>query len=473
MRPAAPSRSLAAALALAVIGAGSLRAPAAAQEQESEQPLPTFGLATVITKVVDQNPLVRAYEMDVQRAQLDVDQLEGFWALPQVNFDSYSGVVPAARGNVVESPDTANDLDNLGPFYRFSVGVALPLYTFGRLEHGARAARNLVSVRDAEGDKARDDLTLEAIRAYWGVLAGAELLEVMTDMTDSYDDLIEQANEKEEDGTIDPNDAYEIKSSRFDIRQAFLASVETERLVKRSLAMFLELPPGQDYALDPSPTPAVAVSIDDLSALQVAAAEQHPQLRALRSAVGALEEVMEVERANRWPLILVGGGFSWAHSPNRDAQDNPFVFDEFNYTRVAAAFNVRWDLNFAKHDLNIMRRKLERDATDARRRALQMRVDIEVHEALERVLRQEQLLAAARESRRESRRWLRAAADDFDLGIGEAQPLIKAYRADYRLQAAVIQSEYDLNVAVAELALVIGGMNSYLEWVADGQIALD
>ena len=62
---------------------------------------------------------------------------------------------------------------------------------------------------------------------------------------------------------------------------------------------------------------------------------------------------------------------------------------------------------------------------------------------------------------------------DFDLGIGEAQPLIRAYRADYRLQATVIQSEYDLNVALAELALVLGDMSSYLTWVADGQIALD
>ena len=148
-------------------------------------------------------------------------------------------------------------------------------------------------------------------------------------------------------------------------------------------------------------------------------------------------------------------------------------FDEFNYTRIAAAFNVRWDLNFAKHDLNYMRRKLDRDATDARRKALQMKVNIEVHEALGQVLTQSQLLEAARASRRESRRWLRTAGDDFDLGIGEAQPLIRAYRADYRLQATVIQSEYELNVALAELALVLGDMSSYLTWVADGQIALD
>ncbi len=457
---------------LSVLALGTVVPDAAAQEATSA-PVKTFGLAAVITKVVDGNPLVRAQRYDIQRAQIDVDELEGFWALPQVSFSSLSGVVPAARGNVVQSPDTSNDIDNLGPFYNFSVNAVLPLYTFGRLKHGAAAARKVVSARYAEGDKVRDDLTMEAVRAYWGVLVGEDLVELFTGMRDSYGDLIEQAEEKEETDDIDPNDVFEIKSAQYDIDMAYLTSVETLGLVRRSLGDFLELRPGEEYELTGAKTPAIGLSLDDLGALQARAAQRHPQLRALASAVSALEEAMQVERSNRWPIILVGGGFGWARSPNRDSQDNPFVFDEFNYTRIAAAFNVRWDLNFAKHDLNYMRRKLDRDAMDARRKALQMKVNIDVHQALGHLLTQSQLLEAARKSRRESRRWLRTAADDFDLGIGEAQPLIRAYRADYRLQGTVITSEYELNVALAELALVLGDMSSYLKWVADGQIAFD
>ncbi len=466
------TRPIAAVGILTLLALGTV-VPGAAAQEATGAPARTFGLAAVITKVVESNPLVRAQRYDIQRAQIDVDELEGFWAIPQVSFSSLSGVVPAARGNVVQSPDTSNDIDNLGPFYNFSVNAVLPLYTFGRLKHGAAAARNVVNARYAEGDKVRDDLTIEAVRAYWGVLTGDALVELTTEMRDSYGDLIEQAEEKEETSDIDSNDVFEIKSAQYDIDSAYLTSVENAGLVRRSLGDFLELLPGEEYQLTESDTPAINLSLDDLGALQVRASQRHPQLRALASAVSALDEAMLAERSNRWPVILVGGGFGWARSPNRDSQDNPFVFDEFNYTRIAAAFNVRWDLNFAKHDLNYMRRKLERDAVDARRKALKMKVNIDVHQALGHVLTQAQLLDAARGSRRESRRWLRTAADDFDLGIGEAQPLIRAYRADYRLQATVIQSEYDLNVALAELALVLGDMSSYLTWVADGQIALD
>ena len=201
--------------------------PDAAAQEGTSAPVKTFGLAAVITKVVDSNPLVRAQRYDVQRAQIDVDELEGFWALPQVSFSSLSGVVPAARGNVVQSPDSSNDIDNLGPFYNFSVNAVLPLYTFGRLRHGAAAARNVVSARYAEGDKVRDDLTIEVVQAYWGVLTYDDLVEVTTEMRDSYGDLIAQAEEKEEADDIDPNDVFEIKSAQYDIDMAYLTSVET------------------------------------------------------------------------------------------------------------------------------------------------------------------------------------------------------------------------------------------------------
>ena len=46
------------------------------------------------------------------------------------------GVVPAAKGTIFDSPDTARDLDDLGPFVRFRLDATLPLYTFGRLTSG-------------------------------------------------------------------------------------------------------------------------------------------------------------------------------------------------------------------------------------------------------------------------------------------------------------------------------------------------
>lgn len=448
-------------------------ANASGQEpQPGASAAPSLGLAAVLARAVDTNPLMRAHRLDVARAEVDLDQWQSFWSLPEVRLDSYTGVVPGARGDIFNSPDTSSDLNDLGPFVKGQIGFAIPVYGFGRLRHGTAAARGVVDAKLSESQRARDELSREVIRTYWGALAAGRAFDIAEGMRSSYAELVEQADEKLDSGDIDPNDAWEIRAGRYDIDAVYLQTRETGRLLREALATLMGLG-SNAYQLRDDGIPTVLLTRDALPALQAMAMQDNPQLGALTAAAGALDEAMGLSRSNRWPLILIGGGFGFARSSARDDQKNPFAYDEFNFTRVGAAVNVRWDLNFARHSLDVARRRIERDATLARRQALQMSVEIDVTRALEAVLRNVELLATAAETRLETRRWLRSAADDFDLGIGEAQPLIKAYRADYRLQQEVVKREYELMVSLAELAFVIGDLSSYLQWIADGQVVLD
>ncbi|HJO04346.1 MAG TPA: TolC family protein [Acidobacteriota bacterium] len=457
-------------LAIALLAATS----ASGQEpQAPTAPAGRLGLAAVLARVVDSNPLMRAHRLDVARAEVDLDQWQSFWSLPEIQLDSYSGVVPGARGDIFNSPDTSSDLNDLGPFFKGQIGFAVPVYGFGRLRHGTAAARGVVDAKASESQRARDELSKEVIRTYWGALSAGRAFAIAEDMRSSYDELVEQADQKLDEGDIDPNDVWEIRAGRYDVDAVYLETRQTERLLRDALATLMGLDSGNAYELADDGMPEVALTRAALPALQAAAMQRNPQLRALASAAGALDEAMELSESNRWPLILIGGGFGFARSSARDDQKNPFAYDEFNFTRVGAALNVRWDLNFARHSVDVARRRIERDATLARRQALQMSIEIDVIRALEGVLKNVELLEVVRDTRRETRRWLRSAGDDFDLGIGEAQPLIKAYRADYRLQQEVVKREYELMVSLAELAFVIGDLSSYLQWIADGQVVLD
>lgn len=455
-------------------GPGSQQEQAAAEASPpAEEAVRAISLPAAVQRAVANNPLTRAVRLDVQRRQLDVEQVENFWSNSSFQLNSLSGVVPAARGDIFQSVDTANDINNFGPFYRLDVTAALPLYTFGRLRNAANAARAAVNAEQGQADRTRDELTREVVGAYWGLVAARQSLELAREMGDSYQELLDEVDEKLADNAIDPNDAYEVRAARFDIESVRLDVIENHRVLQGALAELLGEDPSTPYQPTEEAPPAVELGREDLDRLQAIAMRLHPQLRALESAVGALEAGMDVAKANRWPVFLVGATFGIAQSPNRDDQDNPFVYDEFNYRRLGAALNIRWDLNFARHRIDLMKRKVERDATDARRQALQMRVSIEVQRALERVLKNIELVASAEQTRRTTRRWLRTSFDDFDLGIGEAQPLIRAYRADYRLQGLIIETQYELNVSLAELAFALGDFHTYVRWIADGRVALD
>lgn len=448
--------------------------PETAEDVLVDGPLRAISLAGAVRVAVDRSPLVFATRLDARKAELEVERIANFWALPQLSFSGLAGIVPAARGDIFNSPDTANDINNLGPFFRGEVGLAVPIYTFGRLEHGANAARAGVEALREKGERTRDEFEMEVVRGYWGLRAAQETLEIFGEMRSLYyNDLLPEVDERFDDADIDPNDAYEIRSARYDIDSAWHEVVEQYRVLQRALADALGEPENSAFALAELTVPRILIGEDDLPRLQVMAATRNPQLRALAAAVTGLEEAMKLERSERWPIIGVGGGFSLAHSPARDDQSNPFIYDEFNFRRLGVALNVRWDLNFARHRIDYLKRQFDRDATAARRDALREKIEIDVHRALERVLKYRDLVDSAIESRAVSRRWLRTALDDFDLGLGEAEPVIKAYRQDYRLQAAIVETQYRLHVSLAELALATGEIHTYLQWVDDGQVALD
>ena len=58
------------------------------------------------------------------------------------------------------------------------------------------------------------------------------------------------------------------------------------------------------------------------------------------------------------------------------------------------------------------------------------------------------------------------------MGIGEPTPAIKAYRIYYNLWASEIKKKYELNVAIAKLAFVMGDLTYYTRWLKNEKITI-
>ena len=461
-------------VALTMVAALAPMSPDAARGQTGNPPrVRELDAVAAVQLALATNPMSRAQDLRIERARMDVRQVESYWQLPQLSFEGLTGLVPEARGDIFNSPDTSSDLDGLGPFVRFSVEFGLPIYGFGRLKHASAAARSSLGAQESSSEQVRNELSLNVARAYWSLVAARRALDLATDLRDSYAELLAEVDAKLAEDAIDENDAFEIRSARYDIDKSYLDATESHTLARQALAELLGVPVDERIEPTGTETPTIAISAETLAQLLDRARARHPQLRALRSAVAGLDAAVGVERAQRWPLFLVGGFFGLAESGVRADQTNPFAFDEFNYRRAGAALNMRWDLNFARHRLDAVKRRLERDATAAEAEALALKVELDVGRGLARVLKNRDLLDSARETRRDTRRWLRTASDNWDLGIGETQPLIKAYVADYRLQGLVIDTQYQLDLSVAELAFAMGDFHSYLRWITDGEVSLE
>ena len=434
-----------------------------------------LSIADAIRLGLASNPLARAQKLEVDAAQVDVDQIESRRYLPQLRLGARSGVVPEARGDVLFSPDKADDLGGLGPFVQFELQAIEPLYTFGKLANAVRVARSGLLAQSSKRDALHNELVVQIVKSYWGLAAAISAREVAEEMRQSYTTLLEEVRERLQDvsSEIDDTDVFEVESRGFDIEKLYLESIDRVELLGEALNLLVGRDVGSTVTVSEAPPPVLETDAEVLPELVAKAGQINPQLRAVTSLVAALDARMDLQNSQRLPTVFLAAGFSVARAGNRVDQTNPFVLDEFNYRRVGLHLGLQWDLNFVRHNLEYQKAKIERDAAAARAEALRGKMMLDVHRAFRDAAKNQALVEEARRSRRSANRWLRLAFDNWDLGIGEIERLLKAYEASYRLQGQAIEREYELNVSLGRLAVAIGDSDLYLQWIDDGKVALD
>jgi outer membrane protein TolC len=220
------------------------------------------------------------------------------------------------------------------------------------------------------------------------------------------------------------------------------------------------------------PPPTVAIDESGSAAVAARAVEAHPEVRAMVAATGVLAAKVELQRRSRNPVVFLAGGVGYAHAGNRDEQDNPWVNEDFNYTRIGAEIGMKWDANLDRKGLDVSEALAEQRALLEQLEVLRSKVGVEVRRALREVQRTRLLVDSARTSLKAAKSRLRLVLDNWETGVGEVTNVIDAYEKYYRLRVEEPQREYELNVALARLGFVLGDVNLYLGWVHDGKVSL-
>ena len=236
--------------------------------------------------------------------------------------------------------------------------------------------------------------------------------------------------------------------------------------------MVLNLPGEDEPALVHEPPPLVEIDEGRTAEVVARAVEAHPEVRAMTAATRVLAAKVELQRRSRNPVLFLAGGVGYAHAGNRDEQDNPWVNDDFNYTRIGAEIGMKWDANLYRKNIDVSEALAEQRALLEQLEVLRSKVGVEVRRALREIQRTRALLDSARTSLKAAKSRLRLVLDNWETGVGEVTEVIDAYEKYYRLRVEEPQREYDLNVALARLGFVLGDVNLYLGWVHDGKVSL-
>lgn len=422
-------------------------------------------------------PLRTERQAREERAEWQQYRADRAW-WPSVHAQSLLAPVPAEAdpSRIDENIDEILSF-NLGPYFRQTVRVVMPIYTFGRISAARELAEVGVDVTQMQTDQAIQDHLLRTRQAYYGRQLARAFGELLAEGNELIKDTLEEMEEDRAFGDADFNTQ--------DLRrlQIFNAELDTMLLDNRRLRDLTES--ALRYLTDvdePMEVPALRpgdadLPIADLATYQALALEHRPEIRQLEQAVRARGLQEDLARRDFYPNLFVAFDFGFGWSTEEPAfqrvcrrvdPDGPCINSETLYTRpysnpfdtltFGVAVGLQWRFDFPQQYGRLQEARAMRTETESQQeRALgALRLEIEqawrtAYDARERIEIEERRYDAAR-------RWRNQYGLQLEIGRdGQSmRDALDPLRAFYEARVAYLETAYAYLVARAELARAVG-----------------
>ncbi len=340
---------------------------------------------------------------------------------------------------------------NIQDNWRVRAGVAMPIWTWGRIGGQIEAAEQGKAAAGADLQAGRADLVLETKTAYWSLVTARESVRVLQEEMRAYDAHLADARNREKFGMAARNEVLAVQVERDRVELERLRAEAGSDVAEANLRRLLDLPP--DARVEPAePLAAAPVPLPDVEALVTAAQAARAERKALAARVAAADAITGAERASRLPQLAVTGGLTYAN-PNRDIVPPTTEWKDTWDVGVGLAWSV---FDGGKRSANEARARAEADAVRAQLRDLDRGIRLDVtRRALELRTAAAQLAVAERsvDSAAESRR---VAGNRYREGVIPSSELLDAEVAHEGAVLARTEAFASLRLAAAGLDRAVG-----------------
>jgi outer membrane protein TolC len=340
---------------------------------------------------------------------------------------------------------------NIPSQYRTRAGLALPVYTGGRIAGTVDAARG-------EREAARQDLAtggadvrLETESAYWTLVTTRESARVLRESIASYDTHLKDAQNRYELGLAARNDLLAVQVERDRAELSRLQAENQAEVANANLVRLVGLAP--DARIVPTEPVAGPAPVDEATEGLVAAALQaRPEVAASRSRLSAAEALIKIEGSARLPQLNVFAAYDYSR-PNTKIL--PLV-DEWNDTWSVGA-TVTWEVfNGGRTSALVAEARARAEASRHQLRDLEERVRLEVTSRRLDLATAAAALVVAERSVLSARESVKVESDRYREGVGLSSELLDAETRLLRAGLDLTEATTDVRVARAGLDRAVG-----------------
>jgi outer membrane protein TolC len=291
-------------LGLAVVPCASAQSAASPASPAYVAPFDTLlDLETVVARALAVSPFVVAGEEQMRVARSEKRVATGAY-LPSLAATS-SGL----RSNVI-APSGTLPVPNDASAYSAGVASSLDLYTGGRRRADRARAEADVTATTATAVSQRYSVTLDASRAYYEALRGADLVSVAQARVARAERGLKYAQDRVRAATATRSDELRARLELTTGRQQLLAARDTLQASAYALGRLV----GSNGPVGAAPPPSLEprpLLLSD-SAIVTLAARSSPAVQAAEAQSLAADAGVRSARTQYVPTLRVTGGYNWA-----------------------------------------------------------------------------------------------------------------------------------------------------------------
>lgn len=432
--------------------------------------LPAFTKAEVMTldQAVDHalqaDPRIEEKQRLVDAARALLQQALGSDDLI-FDVNTYVGLVTQVKGGFyaadgVTPRSDKYDWHGLTSWTSIQFSVIKPLYTFGKIENYAEAAKGNIEVKKGDVALQRSNTILDVNRAYYGYLAARDTRYLFEDVQSRLRKAIDLVNKWLSEGNSNArqSDLYALQSGIALVNKFLAQAKGVENIALDGLKVLTNV--GLDGDLEVADNRIMPVEMPTLSLeeLNSEALTNRPEIKQLEAGLEARRALVAAKKAEKLPDIYAGIAGTAAYSPDRSRLDNPFIYDPFNDYGASPILGIRWKWASGVQKAKVAEAQAELEALVEKNSFAQHGIPFEVAEQYHQVQAYNKSVEELADGSRAARRWMISTYADFEAGITDADKVLTAFQGYVTIHSDYLSTVNDYNMHVVRLRYVTGDL---------------
>jgi len=336
--------------------------------------------------------------------------------------------------------------------YRLGGVVSLPLFTGFRLANAEWAAGHLEKASRHELGAVEATSEAAAERAYWNLHRARAAQRTIGESARLVAAHLADVRRLQAAGLATEDDVLEAEVRLAEVRLRLVQAGQAAELAQAVLARAAALPIEARIALVDSPR-VIDAGLPELEALQQRAAEQRPELAAVRERVETAARQVAVARGERLPSVHLQAGYDLAN-PNA----RYFPQEDAWHDTWSVGLGMTWTAwDWGTVEQRQQRAAAVRRQLEAREQELREGIALEVLQGRLAAVEAARRIELAREGIAQAEARARSLRRRFAAGTAASTEVLDAEVALERARLALVQGLADQQLAWAELERVTGG----------------